>query len=385
MYENNWIEEFENHSNKRVLLMLSGGKDSSACLHILSKAQVDVTAIHFTHKWGYSLSTEEARNLCAKLNIPLIEVDFSESYYDAVHGYKGGRPCLLCKPKMYELVIEELRKNNYGWVCIGDNANDRTTIVRLMDYIKHKVDENPYCSTYFGSERGIVLPGGVKVLRPLLNLESLQVEQYLKDNGISIRKNHCTGDKYFEYAREGCPVQFHDPGHEITEENMNNLKKYNLLITKFARERNIRASVHLPSTFIITIPIGYEVEAGKYLENEGLKVNWNINNTCKIDKERLLLTLKNMDSAIFNENIQESLFERMFERLEFKIKNKEFHEYDSELNYIYDLGTCNVNCRYIKNMNLLSIDFISDITIDETNVRNLVIEIFRTRNFSLLK
>lgn len=382
---NKWIEKLENSDNKKVLLMLSGGKDSSACLHILSKAKVDVTAIHFTHKWGYSLSTEEARNLCAKLNVPLLEVDFSQKFYDAIQGYKGGRPCLLCKPQMYEVVIEKLNEGDYGWVCIGDNANDRTTIVRLMDYIKDKKDENQYCSTYFGSERGVVLPRGVQVLRPILDLEALEVEEYLKENDICIRKNHSTGDKYFEYAREGCPVQFHDPGYEITNESINNLKKYNLLIAKFAKERNIRASVHLPSTFIITIPAGFEVEAGKYLESEGLKINWDINDNFKMDKERLCLTIKSLDQSIFNANIQEGLFERMFERLELKVKSKEFHEYSSEKNYIYDLDGCNVSCRYMKNMNILSIDFISNVSIDEMKIRNLVVEIFRTRNFSLHK
>lgn len=385
MYTNKWIEEFEKHSNKKVLLMLSGGKDSSASLHMLSKAGVDVTAIHFKHKWGYNLSTEEARRLCKQLNVPLLEIDFSERFYGAVQGYKGGRPCLLCKPKMYEIVIEKLEEGDYGWVCIGDNANDRTTIVRLIDYIQDREGENKYCSTYFGSERGIVLPDGIKVVRPLLDLEAQQVEEYLKDNGISIRKNHSTGDKYFEYAREGCPVQFHDPGHEITEENMENLQKYNLLITEFAKKHNIRASIHLPSTFIITIPRGYETKVGKYLESKGAKINWDINGDFKTNKHRILLTINNLDKAIFDENIQEGLFERMFERLELKIKDKEFHEYDSELNYLYDLDLSNVSCRYIKDMNLLSIDFISDIRIEEKKLENLVLEIFRTRNFEILK
>lgn len=385
MYENKWLNEFEKNSNKKVLLMLSGGKDSSASLHILSKAGVDVTAIHFKHKWGYNLSTEEARRLCKKLNISLIEIDFSENFYNAIRDYKGGRPCLLCKPKMYEIVIEKLKKGDYGWVCIGDNANDRTTIVRLMDYIKDKDNENKYCSTYFGSERGIVLPDRIKVIRPLLDLEAQQVEEYLENNEISIKKNHSTGDKYFEYAREGCPVQFHDPGYKITEENMDDLQKYNLLITKIAKEYNIRASIHLPSTFIVTIPKGYERKVGEYLESKGAKINWNINSNFKINKHRVLLMIKNLNEAVFNENIQEVLFERMFERLELKIRDKKFYKYNSELNYIYELELANVSCRYIKDINLLSIDFISDIRLNEEKLENLILEIFRTRNFQILK
>lgn len=384
MYINKWNDEFRKSPNQKVLLMLSGGKDSSACLHILINAGIDVTAIHFTHRWGYSISTNEARKLCGKFNIPLIEVDFSKDFYDAVISYKGGRPCLLCKPQMYKLVIDEVVKNGYGWICIGDNADDRTTIVRCLDYIKNKNDETLYCSTYFGSERGIMLPSGIKVLRPLLDLESLRVEEYLRENGITIDKNHCTGDKYFEYSREGCPIQFNDPGYELTEINMNNLHKYNLLITSFAREKSIKASIHLPSTFIITIPTGYEVDAGRYLESYGLKIDWNINSSQNLNEEVMYLVIKDLDEAIFKDNILEGLFERMFERLELKVKNVQHYECETDLYYTYDLNKCNVSCRYIKNKRLLSINFISEIVLDKMKVSNLVVEIFRTRNYKIL-
>lgn len=385
MYKNKWIEEFSKYDNKKVLLMLSGGKDSSACLHILKTANVDVTAIHFTHKWGSNISTNEARKLCEKLGVKLLEIDFSDSYYNAIRGYKGGRPCLLCKPKMYEIVIEELKKNDYGWVCIGDNANDRTTIVRLLDYIKEANEDNIYCSTYFGSERGIKLPEKTRVLRPLLDLESDEVEEYLKENGIEIKKNNSTGDKYFEYAREGCPIQFHDPGYEITMKNMDNLQKYNSLITEFARENNIRASIHLPSTFVITIPIGFEKKAGEYLEKNGLKVDWAVNGEYNLGKEHTVITIKNIDKEIFNNNIQEKLFNRFFERLEQKIKKCESHKYSNEIEYMYEVSGGTAKFSYREVLGTLSIDVILDKKFETDILSNLVVEIFRRRSFSIMK
>lgn len=89
LYINRWIDDFWKSANKKVLLMLSGGKDSSECLYILINAGIDVTAIHFTHIWGYSISTNEARELFGKFNVLLIEVDFSKDFYDAVIDYKG--------------------------------------------------------------------------------------------------------------------------------------------------------------------------------------------------------------------------------------------------------------------------------------------------------
>ena len=60
------------------------------------------------------------------------------------------------------------------------------------------------------------------------------------ENGIEIKKNHSTGDKYFEYSREGCPIQFHDPGTSISLETMDLLKKYDACITTFAKEKKSR-------------------------------------------------------------------------------------------------------------------------------------------------
>lgn len=378
-----WIEELKKSKNNNVLLMLSGGKDSSACLHKLVYNNISVIAIHFTHKWNHIISTNEARRLCKEMNVELIEIDITEEFLNAVKGYRGGRPCLLCKPKMYDKVLEEI-KGKYGWICIGDNADDRTTIVRINDYIKNKTNESLYCNTYFGNERGIILPKKVNVLRPLLDLNSAQVEEYLMLNKIEIKKNNSTGDKYFEYSREGCPIQFHDPGYEIKEETMDDLKKYNLLICEFAKENNIRASIHLPSTFIITVPKGYEIEAGKYLEEHGLIIDWEINSVKKLIRKRKIITLYKMKSRIFKKDTAEILFERMFERLEMKLIGKKIYcEFEHGLNYFYELKNCSVRCSYINHLEILTIDFTSEDLIDDSKIENLIIEIFRTRNYEI--
>ena len=62
----NWKDIVLNSKNKNVLLMLSGGKDSIAALVTLVKENVPVTAIHFTHKWGEEIPTQEAKNICKR-------------------------------------------------------------------------------------------------------------------------------------------------------------------------------------------------------------------------------------------------------------------------------------------------------------------------------
>ena len=379
----NWVDCVSSSENGRVLMMLSGGKDSSAALLVLKELDLDVTAVHFTHAWGYEVSTGEARKLCRELSVPLLEVDFTDEFCAAVANYLGGRPCLLCKPQMYRKVIDIVRQKRFGWVCIGDNANDRTTIARLKDHLGNQGEEDHLCSTYFGSERGVMLPEGVKVLRPLLDLTSMQVEGLLRTKGVSVQNNCSTGDKYFEYSREGCPVQFCDPGYPLTEALMDDLKKYNLIISDFARDRKIKASVHLPSTFIVTIPRGMEAAAGSYLEARGLAINWEVNRECREIMTRRVLTIKIHNGKLLDPAIFEILMHRFFERLELR---PEFvcQENSADMTrYTYADKDLRVEIAAHPKTNIISYDFMGFPGIEHDTVANLIVEIYRTRQFSV--
>lgn len=53
---------------------------------------------------------------------------------------------------------------------------------------------------------------------------------------------------------------------------MNELSELNNEIVKYARERNIRASIYLPSKKIITVPQGLENEVKNHLIHKGYKI-----------------------------------------------------------------------------------------------------------------
>ena len=96
---NDWIKLVKESNNTKVLLMLSGGKDSIATLLCIVKAGIEVDAIHFYHKWSELIPLEEAERICGLLSVNLIKYDFSNAFSDAVTGYANGRPCLLCKKR----------------------------------------------------------------------------------------------------------------------------------------------------------------------------------------------------------------------------------------------------------------------------------------------
>ena len=265
---------------------------------------------------------------------------------------------------MYECLEAYLKDNDYGWIAIGDTASDETTIARMKKF------DNPFgntqleCSDYFGSEMGCKLPEGMHVLRPLIRLESSMVEEYLDTKGLFIKRIQSTGDKYFEYHREGCPIQFADVGACIDEKLMQDLYIYNSRITEFARKKNIRASIHMPSTFIITIPKGYENEAANYLQENGLSTK-NDANTDVLESYK-------------------KCFERFCERLgiesdfdgTFNIDGNMFlckakaKDYDITMIFQRDISNVQISILEKKN-NICNI----------AKIENLIVELFRTRKY----
>ena len=66
-----------NYVDKKILVQYSGGKDSTACLIKLVEEKAYVEAIHFTHKYAYSVPTEEAKRICSEFEVKLHIIDIS--------------------------------------------------------------------------------------------------------------------------------------------------------------------------------------------------------------------------------------------------------------------------------------------------------------------
>lgn len=374
--------------NPKVIAMLSGGKDSVAAVVLLKKRGIDVTAIHFIHEWGAAIPTEEAKRICNEYEIPLIIKDYTKEFCDAVNGYNEGRPCLICKKQMYKILLEHLNSGQYGWLCIGDNSNDRTTIARIRQYINEgHPDDSLKCSGYFGFEMGIVLPRDVKVIRPLIDMTVKDIETFLENEEIVVKRINSTGDKYFEYHREGCPVQFADIGVELNEDLYSDLKTYNDAITTFAREKGILASIHMPSTFIITIPRGFEDEAVLYLESKGLVVDKEVNSYETQYDNILFAVVYELNPNLLFTRAYEKVFQRFLERLElFAIniniqKNDKtiicrYFEKDVEFKLMFDFNSGKAEILFSYNCD-------SKCRKDRSVFDNLIIELFRTRKYKV--
>lgn len=378
--------KIKNSENPKVMAMLSGGKDSIAAILLLRKNGIDVTAIHFIHKWTATIPTNEAKRICIENNIPLIIKDYTNEFCRAVNGYTAGRPCLICKKQMYKLLLKYLKSGRYGWLCIGDNSNDKTTIARINQYISDNHPEDSLmCSGYFGSEMGIMLPKNMKVIRPLIDMTTKDVENFLVEEKVLIKRINSTGDKYFEYHREGCPIQFADVGVELNESLYLKLKIYNDTITEFARKNGILASIHIPSTFIVTIPRGYEEEAAMYLEKRGLCIDKDINSVDISYDKSFQAIVFDLDKKLYTTKAYEKMFKRILERLELFSENLIIKDNNGIVvcHYSGQKSTLAIYFNFdVKNANV-SYSFSNDsLGIKSRDIfDNLILETFRTRKY----
>ena len=291
----------------KVLLQYSGGKDSTACLIYLLKKGCQVTAIHFTHQYSYRVPINEARRICNCFNVNLEIVDITKQLKKLLlHDFRL-RPCRFCKAIMDAMTVSYAQKNGFNIICVGDTKSDTTLVARI-----DKGDKSSLLfSRYFN--QNVELPQHMIIYRPLICMSSDEVIAFLSKNSIVVERVQDTGDKYFEYSREGCPLQFKDFGVLYTEELMGKLEAYNEVCSEFARLHGIRASVHLPSGFIVTIPKGYEEECRKYLITKNCLVGKNERNYSKATK--LIIFTVAIYKELEDQRIMSIALQRLMERI----------------------------------------------------------------------
>lgn len=260
------------YENKNCLVMFSGGKDSALCLALLNDFGLNVRAIHFTHSWGWNITTQEAIRIARILGVDIEIYDISEDFLNEIAGKIRGRPCTVCKTIMDRKSIQYCIENNFGFIVQGDNSKDGSLErIRRYEETRGQKDSDLFITQYLDCvELGFILPENIRVVRPLVNMDPEKIEQMLSDiYGIKVQKVHETGDKYKYYWREGCPLQYTDSDALLTPELMEELIMLNSLVTSYARNFGIRASIFLPSRKIVTVPEGHEKEVLLYLKDNG--------------------------------------------------------------------------------------------------------------------
>jgi len=217
--------------DRRILVLFSGGKDSSLVLYMLKEAGLDVSALTFFHRWSWKETLSWAMRFTKSLGVEHYLVDITEGLLREATGRKGP-VCINCKRVMLWNAKWFALNNGFEILAKGDNANDKI-IGALLDQCKKDI-------------RLCEIPKiGVPFFRPLIKYTAEEVERMAEEAGI---RPH----RMYEHARrrqwrEGCPLQYIDREEIVTEELMDLAYRVNYEVSRIARRRKVRVSVRVPS------------------------------------------------------------------------------------------------------------------------------------------
>jgi tRNA(Ile)-lysidine synthase TilS/MesJ len=216
---------------KRILMLFSGGKDSSLALYILKEAGLEVSALTFFHRWSWREPLNWAMKFTRKLGVEHYLVDITDGLLREAASRKGP-VCINCKKVMLWNAKWFALNNGFEVLAKGDNANDKV-IGALLDQCRTDIQ---LCE---------IPRMGIPFFRPLIKYPAEIVEELTEEAGIRPYR-------MYEHARrrqwrEGCPLQYIDKERIITPELMDLAYKVNYEVSKVARKRKVRVSVRVPS------------------------------------------------------------------------------------------------------------------------------------------
>lgn len=116
---------------KKVMVALSGGVDSSVCVHLLKQAGYQVGAVVLKMSPAHEGTVEDAKRAAKELEIPLIIKDMGEQFQKEVVSYfvseyQQGRtpnPCIVCNPLVkFKALIDTADEQGYDFVATGHYA-----------------------------------------------------------------------------------------------------------------------------------------------------------------------------------------------------------------------------------------------------------------------
>ncbi len=220
---------------KRILLLFSGGKDSSLALYLLKESGLSVSALTFFHRWSWKEPLSWAMGFVEELGVEHYLIDITEGLLRGAVGRKGP-VCIHCKKIMMKNARWFARLNGFDVLARGDNANDKI-VGALLDQWR-------------GDIRLSEIPKiGIPILRPLITYTADEVELMAEEAGIRPHRMYEYGRR--KQWREGCPLQYIDKEVITTPELMDETYRLNIKISEIARKYGVRMSVRVPSLEIM--------------------------------------------------------------------------------------------------------------------------------------
>jgi uncharacterized protein (TIGR00269 family) len=209
------IDDFEMiRPGERVLVAVSGGKDSLGLWHLLGELGVEADGLYLGLGIGeYSdSSTEHTRAYARAHEQRLIEVDLRDTYgFDVPDGSRVARraPCSACGLSKRHIFNEVARTHGYDVVATGHNLDDEAAVL-FGNVLRWE-------SGYLGRQYP-VLPashGFVRKVKPLVRLAERELAAYCLLTGIDYIVEECpmaAGNRHLGYKEALNAIEERSPG-----------------------------------------------------------------------------------------------------------------------------------------------------------------------------
>jgi uncharacterized protein (TIGR00269 family) len=209
------IDEYEMIApGERVLVAVSGGKDSLGLWHLLRGLDIDADGLYIGLGIGeYSdESGEYVRKFVKEHDWPLVEIDLPGTYgFDIVDGSRAAKraPCSACGLSKRHLFNDAALAGGYDVLATGHNLDDEAAVL-FGNVLRWE--------TNYLARQHPVLPattGFARKVKPLFRLSEREMAAYCVLTGIDYIVEECpmaAGNRHLGYKEALNDIEERSPG-----------------------------------------------------------------------------------------------------------------------------------------------------------------------------
>ena len=218
--------------NKRVLLAMSGGVDSSACAILLKKQGYDVTGVTLNMILENENAIKDAKLVCKKLGIEHVVIEAEEifknkvinNFIETYANIETPNPCIQCNIYLkFGVLYDYMKNNNYDYIATGHYAkivyNDA---LKQNVIVKSKSEKKDQTYVLYGIEKEKLN----HIIFPLADFESKEeIRNILKSENLDIISSK-------KDSQEICFIKDNDYGKFLDSNLKKAIKKGDVVDTK---------------------------------------------------------------------------------------------------------------------------------------------------------
>lgn len=202
------------HESDRVLVAVSGGKDSLGLWQLLRELGYEADGLYVGLGIGdYSdRSGEYARAFAKRHDWPLLEIDLLDTYgFDVPHGARAAKrvPCSACGLSKRHVFNDAAITNGYDVLATGHNLDDEAAVL-LGNVLRWEAG-------YLGRQHPVLpaAPGFARKVKPLVRLGERELAAYCVLTAIDYIVEECpmaAGNRHLGYKELLNQIEERSPG-----------------------------------------------------------------------------------------------------------------------------------------------------------------------------